>query len=188
MSQNCFENEEVIRVGGNILAVLTDCVKNKNWSKCLADLRSLSCEDIDNIIRLYVAMSKAKKDGSYEKTRSEILEIFKTFRVMEIKNFVKKILEPLINSLDQINCLIDDVNKEFQLDSSESIDIRDLHKLKADLMSLSSSGYVRESYVRDTPPPKPSTDHTYMIVSIVVMAIMFLIILYLLMKQNKGGF
>lgn len=182
MNQDCFQNEEVLKVGASVIDVLTDCVKTKNWSKCLADLRSLSCTDIDNIIKLYVAMSKAKKDGTYEKTRSEILEIFKTFKVMEIKNFVKKILEPLINSLEQINCLVDDINKEFQLDSNESIDIRDLHSLKMDLVNLSSSVNVRESYVRDSIPATCKPNHTYMIVSIIVMVLMFLTILYLLMK------
>jgi hypothetical protein len=188
MSQNCFENEEVLRVGANILDVLTDCVKNKDWSKCLADLRSLSCTDIDNIIKLYVAMSKAKQDGSYEKARAEILEIFKRFKVMDVKNFFKKILEPLMNSLEQIDCLIDDINKEFKLDSSERIDSLDLHSLKMDLVNLANSSSIRERYQRDTPPAANNSSHTYMIVSIVVMVLMFLVILYLLMKQQNNRF
>lgn len=182
--QSCFENTEVLAAGADLLKLIQDCTVKKDWPSCLADIKTLQCTDIDNLIRLYVGVTKAKKDGTYEKTRNEILMVFQKLKIMQIKDFVKKILDPLISSLDKFNCLIDSINKDFELDKTEKLELLDLKEIRSDLAMVMNKKMSIENYVRDTNPcpPCPQSSNTYMIVSIITMSIMFLIICFLLFK------
>jgi hypothetical protein len=177
---NCLNDDVVIKVGVDILKVFKDCFddKNKNMYSCIKDIETLDCKDIDNIIKLYVLISKAKKDGTYEKTRNEILEIFKTFKIMDIKNFVKKFLEPLINSLDKFDCLIDDINKEFQLNENEKIDLSDIKQIKNDLMTLRT---VREGYSGSS---NNGHSNTFLIIMLSIIGFLILIGIILFLKNR----
>lgn len=180
MNQSCFQNTEVLAAGADLLKLLQDCTVKKDWPSCLADIKTLQCTDIDNLIKLYVGVTKAKKDGTYEKTRSEILMVFEKLKIMQIKDFVKKILDPLIGSLDKLNCLIDSINKDFELDKTEKLEMFDLKEIRSDLAMVVNKKMSVENYLRDTTPTtQQSKSNTYMIISIIIMSIMFFAILYL---------
>jgi hypothetical protein len=100
--------------GSNALMdLISNCSEDMNnvdvAKKCFASVNNLSCDDINSLI-LFLKNSSIKQ-GVYDEYKENISQIF----TIQNEKLIIDVLNEINNSVNKVNCLIDSVNKNFEL-------------------------------------------------------------------------
>lgn len=168
----------------SISNIIKICSKGKNIKTCIDDLNKLNCNDVAELVKKNIEDSH--KNGSYKNDRKNIIKSF---------DFVKNNTEiedeeynNLINTLKNLNCFIDEINYQYELDSNEMIKPINITDQKAHYISnLLKSDKKLESKLR----AQTFTDiknGNFSLIYIIIIIILVVIIILLLIFYRKNNF
>ena len=168
----------------NISSILKICGKNKNIKTCIDDLNKLNCDDVSELVKKNI--EESHKNGSYKNERKNII---KTFGLIKNNTEIEdEDYNQLTNTLKNLNCVIDEINYQYELDSNEMIRPINITDQKAHYISnLLKSDKNLEDKLR-TQSFVDIKYGNFSLVYIVCIVILVFIIILLLIFYRKNNF
>ena len=130
-SQKNFKNANIKPSDTNIFNVLKICSTSKDIKNCVDDLNTLNCQDIVDLVKKNI--DDSHKNGSYKSERENIIKIFN--KIKKNTEIEDREYNKLVSTIENINCVIDEINHQYQLDDIERIKPINITEQKAHYIS-----------------------------------------------------
>lgn len=159
--------------GNNIMDLIKNCSENMDnldsIKLCLSSINNLSCDDINNLVLL--SKNYAVSQGYYDLVKVNLSKILTD----QNEKLISTIFSEINNSISKVNCTIDSINKNFDLQSSKI----DSNNIKKQIVNnIFSNG--NQSLQNDLKNDFSTCGQQYKTGSIIAISILALIILLLL--------
>jgi hypothetical protein len=164
--------------GNNIMDLMTNCSQDmsniNSLKKCLLSVTNLSCDDINTLV-LYIKQNYPSNDN-YRAIKQLISEVITT----QNEQLITDILNGINNSVDKVNCTIDSLNKNFDLQTPK-INTDNVKKQIVQNIYSNSSEKLQNDLLSNF-----SCSKNYKMISMVIMAvIIFLLLVFIYLYMRK---
>ena len=184
------KKEDVKISESSIMNILKICSKDKNIKTCMDDLNKLNCQDVEELVKKNI--EESHKNGSYKTERENIIKSF---------NWIKNNTEiedekynELVDTLKNINCVIDEVNYQYELDTNEIIKPINITDQKAHYISnlLKSDKNLQNTFNNDTLFGENESNYKqfslFYIIFIIILCITIILLLIFYRKNNLQNY
>lgn len=178
-----------------LVKAVDDCYSGSTISLCIKDIENLNCKDIKDIIKLNVELSK--KDGTYAQKRKHFVDINR--KVKTNPKIHENTYNMLTNSLKIMNCIIQQVQDQYQLEEDERVSLINIREAKRKYINhiLSQDQVLKESIqnslfdeskLRAQEKPSKTDDNTkkYLIIAVIVLSILVVLLLVFYRSGTSG--
>ena len=166
--------------GNNIMDVFNNCSQNMDSvdsiKMCLSSINNLSCDDINNLVLLAKAYSV--NQGNYDTVKTMISNILTD----QNEKLIVNIFNQINNAISKVNCTIDSINKNFDLQSPR-IDSDNIKKQVVNNI-FSNGSQALQNNLRDDFSSCGQNYKTVSIIVIVVLVLIILLLTYLYFTKN----
>ena len=166
--------------GNTIMDVFTNCSQDMNnidsIKTCLSSINNLSCDDINNLVLLAKAYSVNK--GNYDDVKTMISNILTD----QNEKLIVNIFNQINNAISKVNCTIDSINKNFDLQSPR-IDSDNIKKQVVNNI-FSNGSQSLQNNLRDDFSTCGQQYKTGSIIIIIILVLIILLLTYLYFKKN----
>lgn len=166
--------------GNNIMDVFNNCSQDMSdidsIKTCLSSINNLSCDDINNLVLLAKAYSV--NQGNYDAVKTIISNILTD----QNEKLLVNIFNQINNSISKVNCTIDSINKNFDLQSPR-IDSDNIKKQVVNNI-FSNGSQSLQNNLRDDFSSCGQNYKTISIIVIVVLVLIILLLSYLYFTKN----
>jgi hypothetical protein len=164
--------------GNNIMDLMTNCSQDmsniNSVKKCLLSVTNLSCDDINTLV-LYIKQNYPSNDN-YRAIKQTIMQIFTN----QNEQLITDILISINESVNKVNCLIDSLNKNFDLQTPK-INTDNVKKQIVQNIYSNSSEKLQNDLLSNF-----SCSKNYKMISMVIMAvIIFLLLVFIYLYMRK---